>query len=53
MLALLTICIFKKINLNLSLLIASLAAAENIKYMANSETVTKNNILKTLEAYLK
>ena len=53
MLALLTICIFKKINLNLSLLIASLAAAENIKYMANSETVAKNNILKTLEAYLK
>jgi len=53
MLALLTICIFKKINISFSMLLASLAAAENIQHMANSITVTKSKMLKTLESYLK
>ena len=53
MLALLTICIFKKININFSMLLAAFAAAENIQHMANSIVVTKSKILKTVESYLK
>jgi len=53
MLALLTICIFKKININFSMLLAAFAAAENIKHMANSVFVTKSKIIKTVESYLK
>ena len=41
MLALLSICISKKINTSFSMLLSALAAAENIQYMANSIIVTK------------
>ena len=53
MLALLSICISKKINTSFSMLLSALAAAENIQYMANSIIVTKSRILKTLQSYLK
>ena len=42
MLALLAISIFKKKDIHFSMLLAALAAAENIKHMANSISLKKN-----------
>ena len=53
MLALLTISVFNNININFSLLLASLAAAENVRHMANSVTLTKSTILRSVESYLR
>ena len=48
MLAVLSLCLYSKIDKKLSMLVASLAAAENIKNYGNSKTIDKNIILKTI-----
>ena len=53
LLALLSLCIYQNIDLDFSMFIASLAAAENVKNIANSEPINKKKILKILETYLK
>lgn len=53
MLALLAISIFKKINIKFSMFLSALGAAENIKHMANSVSIKKNNMIKSLESYIK
>jgi len=53
MLALLAISIFNKIDVRFSMLLSALAAAENIKYMANSKSLEKSGIIKTIQSYLK
>ena len=53
LLSLLSLCICKKFNLDLSMLIASLGAAENVKSMASSKSISDRQIIKFLQAYLK
>ena len=53
LLALLSICIYSKIDENLSLLIASLAAAQSVETIGNSQYVSKVKILKDLQHLLK
>lgn len=48
MLAILSICLFKKIDINLSLLIASLAAAQSVNTIGNKTSVSKLKLLKDL-----
>ena len=52
MLALLSIAIYKKIDINFSMLISALAAAMNIQHMGNSVPVKKTNVIKALQSYL-
>ncbi len=52
MLALLSIAIYKKIDINFSMLISALAAAMNIQHMGNSIPVKKTNVIKALQSYL-
>ena len=53
LLALLSICIYSKIDENLSLLIASLAAAQSVETIGNSIPVNKIKLLKTISHFLK
>ena len=53
MLASLALSIYKKDNVYFSMLCSALAAAQNIQFMANSKTLNKVNIIKSLESYLK
>ncbi len=53
MLASLALSIYKKDNVYFSMLFSALAAAQNIQFMANSKTLNKVNIIKSLESYLK
>ena len=46
MLSILSICIFKKIDLNLALFISSLAAALSVRVIGNKSAITKENLLK-------
>ena len=52
MLALLSVAIYNKTDINFSMLISALAAAINIQYMGNSLPVKKINIIKALQSYL-
>ena len=52
MLSILAICLYKKIDINLSLLIASLAAAQSVRTMGNKFSISKNTLLKELEHFL-
>ncbi len=52
MLSILSLTIFKKINLKLGLLISSLAAAMNIENYANSSSLSKIKLIKTINSYL-
>ncbi len=52
MLSILAICIFKKIDLNLSLLISSLCAVQSVNTIGNKFSVNKSLLLKDLEYFL-
>ena len=52
MLAILTTCLSKKIDPDLSLLIASFCAAQSVKILGNKKSIDKNILLKDLEHYL-
>ena len=52
MLALLSIGIYKKLNINFSMLVSALAAAMKIRFMGNSSQLKKIDIIKSLQAYL-
>jgi rfaE bifunctional protein kinase chain/domain/rfaE bifunctional protein nucleotidyltransferase chain/domain len=52
MLSILAICLYKKIDINLSLLISSLAAAQSVKIMGNKFHINKNILLKEIEHFL-
>lgn len=53
MLSIISMCINKKLDLNLSLLIASIAAAESVKKIGNKFSTNKINLIKSLEAIIK
>ena len=53
LLALLSVCLYSKINLNLALFIASLAAAQSVETIGNSVPVNKIKLLKTISHFLK
>ena len=53
LLALLSVCLYSKINSNLSLFIASLAAAQSVETIGNSVPVNKVKLLKTISHFLK
>lgn len=52
MLALLSVAIYNKIDVNFSMFVSALAAATNIQYMGNSVPVKKVNVIKALQSYL-
>ena len=53
MLAVLAMCIKNKIDQNLTLLISSLAAAQSVETLGNKNTLSKINMLKTIENIFK
>lgn len=53
LLALLSVCLYSKIDESLSLLIASLAAAQSVETIGNSIPVNKIKLLKTISHFLK
>ncbi len=53
MLALLSCCLYNKVDLDLSLLIGSLAAAQNVETVGNSAAVKKVQLLKALQSIAK
>ena len=53
MLALLSLTMYKKLDLRFCMLLSSLGAAHNIEYMANSTQLSKMSILKAVNSYLK
>ena len=52
-LSMLSLCIKKNMVLELSMLISSLGAAENVKNIANSKYVSNIEMKKFLKSYLK
>jgi rfaE bifunctional protein kinase chain/domain/rfaE bifunctional protein nucleotidyltransferase chain/domain len=52
MLSILSICIYKKIDINLALLICSFAAAQSIRTMGNKVSTNKNTLIKEIEHFL-
>ena len=53
MLSIISMCIKKKLDLNLSLLMASLAAADSVKKIGNKYSTNKVNLIKSLETIIK
>ena len=53
MLSLIALCLRNKLDKNLTMLIASLAAAQSVGTIGNKETINKTQILKSLENILK
>ena len=53
MLSILSVCLFQKFESDISLLLASLAAAQSIKSIGNSKKVNKEELLKTLFHLMK
>ena len=53
MLAILAVSLYKKIDVKFSIFLSALVAAENIQYMANKMSITKVNITKAVQSYLK
>ena len=53
LLALLSVCLYSKIDDVLSLFIASLAAAQSVESIGNSKPVSKVTLLKTISHFLK
>ena len=53
LLALLSVCLYSKIDEDLSLFIASIAAAQSVESIGNSKPVNKINLLKTISHFLK
>ena len=46
------ICLYNKVDINLSLLISSLAAAQSVNTIGNKESISKVKLLKELEHIL-
>ena len=53
LLALLSVCLFNGVQEDLSLLIASIAAAQSVESIGNSYPINKVNLLKTISHFLK
>jgi hypothetical protein len=53
LLALLSVCLYSKIDDDLSLFIGSLAAAQSVETIGNSKPVNKVTLLKTISHLLK
>jgi rfaE bifunctional protein kinase chain/domain/rfaE bifunctional protein nucleotidyltransferase chain/domain len=53
LLALFSICLFSKINIEMSLFIASIAASISVESIGNSKSVDKKILLKIIEYFLK
>jgi len=53
MLSMLAISIYKKYNVEFSMLLSALAAAYNIQHMANKLALSKTYIIRSLQSYLK
>ena len=53
LLAILSLCLKRNFDKNISLLIASLAAAQSVESIGNSIPVSKNQILKSIQYLLK
>ena len=53
LLALLSVCLYNNYDEDLSLFIASLAAAQSVENIGNSEPVSKGKLLKTISHLLK
>ena len=53
MLALTSICLYKKLTEQLSLVVGSIAAAISVRNIGNKISINKVDILKTLEHLLK
>lgn len=53
MLVTLALSFYMKNNIYFSMLLASLAAAQNIQFMANSKTINRVNLIKSIQSYLK
>ena len=51
-LALFSLCISSGLEENMSLFIASLAAAESLQHLANSNSIDKNSLIKSVENLL-
>jgi len=52
MLALLSICIHNKIDIDFSMFVSALAAATNVQYLGNSVPLKKTDTIKALQSYL-
>jgi rfaE bifunctional protein kinase chain/domain/rfaE bifunctional protein nucleotidyltransferase chain/domain len=52
MLSLLALCLYKKIDVNLSLLLSSLVAAQSVNIIGNKSSINKLNLIKSLEHIL-
>ena len=52
MLSIMSICLYKKVDLNLSLLISSLAASQSVNTIGNKKPISKSLLLKELEHIL-
>ena len=53
MLAILAVSLFKKLDINFSMFLSALVAADNIKQMANKVPINRANITKAVQSYLK
>ena len=53
MLSVIGLCLKNKIDLDLSLLLSSLAAAQSVKTMGNKKSLDKISLIKSLEHLLK
>ena len=53
LLALLSVCLYTKIDEDLSLFIASLAAAQSVESIGNSKPVNKVTLLKTISHFIR
>lgn len=53
MLSVISLCLKNKINLDLSLLLSSLAAAQSVRTMGNKKSIDRVNLIKSLEHILK
>ena len=53
MLSVISLCLKNNINLDLSLLLSSLAAAQSVRTMGNKKSIDRVNLIKSLEHILK
>ena len=52
MLSIISLCLFKKIDVDLSLLIASLCGGPAVSIIGNKHSISKETLLRDLEYYL-
>ncbi|OUV61135.1 MAG: hypothetical protein CBC82_07275 [Cellvibrionales bacterium TMED122] len=53
MLIILALSLYEKNNIYFSMLLASLAAAQNVQFMANSKSINRLSLIKSIQSYLK